>query len=202
MFFHVFHSFPIGATEAQRLFGVPEAELDHLRKQHLAPVQIARSHGVAEPDLIAGLTAVLHDRRRAAALSGQAWPTESDRLLARQLHTLPCWIRSLRPTDDPGNPYGKATRMHGRHAAGWPATAAQRRHNERRAERLRRRLKRTCWPTVTAWNWRAHIAPRDRAATSTASLGGLAWPTPRMACTLKTRISKRQWRSPREVVEH
>ena len=153
MFFHVFHSFPIGATVAQRLFGVSEAELDSLRKQRLSPGQIARRHGVAEPDLIAALTAVLHDRRLAAALSGQAWPTESDRLLSRQMQTLPCWIRSPRPTNDPGNPYGKATRMHGLHTAGWPASAAQRRRDERRAERLRRRQRRTCWPTVAAWHW-------------------------------------------------
>jgi hypothetical protein len=176
MFFHAFHWFPIGPTVAQRLFGVSEGALDSLRKRRLAPVQIARRHGVAEPDLIAGLTAVLDDRRRMAALSGQAWPTESDRLLARQMLTLSCWIRSLRPTDVPGNPYGKATRLHGVHAGGWPATPAQRRRDEQRAERLRQRLRRTCWPTVAAWNRDAGSEPRRRVATRAVSLGAQALP--------------------------
>jgi hypothetical protein len=172
MFFHVFHSFPIGATVAQRLFGVSEGDLDSLRKRRLSPAQIASSHGVAEPDLIAGLAAVLHDRRAAAALSGQAWPTESDRLLERQMQVLPCWVRSLRPTNDHGNPYGKATRVHGAHAAGWPATASERRRNERRAERVRRRLRPTCWPAVAAWRWHPGAPARPALCVTQARHGG------------------------------
>ena len=172
MFFHVYHWFPIGASEAQRLFGVPEGELDGLRKQGLSPLEIAGRHGVPEPDLTAALTAILEERRRMAGLSGEAWPAESDRLLARQLRTLPCWIRSPRPTDDRGNPYGKATRMHGPHSAPWPATAVQRRNDERRAERLWRRLRRTCWPTF-ARRWDVRHGPRGRTATSFASLCAL-----------------------------
>jgi hypothetical protein len=48
----------------------------------------------------------------------QAWPAQADRILARQVETLPCWLRSLVPAMDPGGPYGKATWQHGRHARG------------------------------------------------------------------------------------
>jgi hypothetical protein len=72
MFFHVFHSFPLGAEVAQRLFGVSEAGLDSLRKQDLSPAQIAGLHGVAEADLIAQRR---RDERRAERLRRTCWPT-------------------------------------------------------------------------------------------------------------------------------
>jgi hypothetical protein len=118
MFFHAFHSFGMGPAVARELFGVSDRRLHHLRTRGDTPLAIARRHGTSRRRLLAGLTEVLRARHRAAIATGEVWPAAADRLLARQLELLPCWIRSPRPSADPGNPYGKATLQHGVHARG------------------------------------------------------------------------------------
>lgn len=80
-----------------------------------------------------------------------AWPPEAGRIFRRSVRALPCWLRRGMPESDPGNPYGKARFQHGAHPAGWPATPAQRRANDRRTERVRRGLHRSCWRPPPAW---------------------------------------------------
>ena len=53
---------------------------------------------------------------------------------------------------DPGNPYGKNRFLHGAHAVGWPATAAQRRTDDLRVDRFRRALPKSCWPIPPRWS--------------------------------------------------
>jgi hypothetical protein len=78
---------------------------------------------------------------------------------------LPCWMRRPLPAQDDGNPFGKAMRQHGAHTAAWPSTPRQWRADERRVERVRRSLERSCWRRPRAWSW--HGSPGGRNAGST-----------------------------------
>lgn len=163
-FFHVFHS--LGSTfVAEGLFGVSSVELDAQRRLGRTPLEVALEHGKREAALTEGLVELLRRHRDGGVRLLEAWPAQSDRMLARQVATLPCWLRSVRPSMDWGNPYGKAMHQHGRHARGWPATSAQEREDERRVRRFYARLRWTCWPRVPPWRWsslaaRATPAPR------------------------------------------
>ena len=150
VFFHVFHSLGSSAV-ATSLFGVSAEELDALRRQRRTPLSVALEHGKDVATLTAGLGELLRLHRDTGVALGESWPAEADRLLARQLRTLPCWLRSLRPSMDWGSPYGKALAQHGAHTRGWPATDRERRIDERRVHRFWRRLRWTCWPRVPDW---------------------------------------------------
>jgi len=152
LFFHVFHS--LGSRHvAHTLFGVSSARLDQLRRRGQTPLEVAARHGVGERELTAGVIELLRAQHETGIQTHQAWPSEADRILGRQTRTLPCWLRSLRPAMDPGGPYGKATWQHGRHPRDWPSTRREHRIDERRVERVRRKIRRTCWPTLPAWRW-------------------------------------------------
>ena len=73
-------------------------------------------------------------------------------MLARRNAWLDCWLRRPPPGDDPANPYGKNRFLHGAHAVGWPATAAQRRADDLRVDRFRRALPKSCWPIPPRWS--------------------------------------------------
>ena len=170
VFFHVFHS--LGSSSvAAGLFGVSADELDALRLQRRTPLSVALEHGKQEATLTAGLVALLRSHRDAGVALGESWPAEADRMLARQVATLPCWLRSLRPSMDWGSPYGKALAEHGAHARGWPATDAERRIDERRVQRFWHRLRRTCWPRVPDWR-------EPATETSVVFAPAVAWPPP------------------------
>ena len=155
VFFHVFHRFGLEPV-APRLFGVSAHHLNALRLQGMTPLEVSRRHGGAsEAEMIRGLAALLRQHRDDAVAGRQEPAAEADRMLARQLARLPCWVRSLRPTADPGNPYGKAIRQHGPHPRAWPSTAQERRVDEARAERFRRHMRWTCWPRLPRWRWPA-----------------------------------------------
>jgi hypothetical protein len=163
VFFHVYHS--LGSSYvANALFGISSLELDALRKLRQTPLEVATAHGKTEPALTAGLIDLLRSHRDEGVRLQEAWPAQADRLLARQIRTLPCWLRSLRPSMDWGNPYGKATHQHGPHPAGWPATPAQTRLDERRVRRFWTKLKWTCWPRVPIWRWPRHAVALAAAA--------------------------------------
>lgn len=159
VFFHVFHRLGLRPV-SRRLFGVSSARLDVLRRRrHLTPLQIARRNGGAPKHVIvAKLRELVRARRDRGVSVKEAWPAQADRLLARQRQTLPCWVRSLTPTGDPGNPYGKARLLHPLHQRGWPFTASQRATDERAAEALRRRLEHTCWPRIRRWRWSPRLS--------------------------------------------
>lgn len=152
VFFHLFHS--LGSRPvAHELFGMSSAALDRVRRRGRTPLEVATRHGVPEHELTDGLLELLRTQHQEGIRTLQAWPAQSDRILARQTQTLACWLRSLPPSMDPGGLYGKATWQHGQHGRGWPSTPRQRRINERRVERVRRKLRWTCWPRVPAWSW-------------------------------------------------
>jgi hypothetical protein len=120
----------------------------------------ARSRG---PRPHAGLAQVrARFTRRLVALrdegmrGGDTSPPQADRLLARQLARLPCWLQTPLAARDPSNPYGKARLAHGTHAAGRPATPTERRADEESVEQVRRSLRPGCWQRVSAWDWAAH----------------------------------------------
>ena len=181
VFFHVFHRFGLHPV-ASRLFGVNAAHLDRLRKRGLTPLQIARRHGGATRRvMIAALRRLVRARNRRAVAMQESWPSEARRLQARQLRMVPCWVRSLTPTADPGNPYGKGLAEHGPHERGWPATARARRIDEQQVETLRRHLRRSCWPSVHRWHWATWLARLPRP--ETASAAAAATPARALLCT-------------------
>ena len=96
------------------------------------------------------VSVVVSDRRDGVA-RGEAWPAEAARIGARTLARLDCWLRQPPAALDRANPYGKNRFLHGSHAASWPSTAGERRANERRVERFRRGLERSCWPHPPRW---------------------------------------------------
>jgi lambda repressor-like predicted transcriptional regulator len=166
VFFHIFHRFGLHPV-APRMFGVNAAHLDRLRKRGFTPLQVASRHGGAtRRAMIAALRRLVRARNRRAVAMRESWPSEARRMQARQLRLVPCWVRSLTPTADPGNPYGKGLAEHGPHVRGWPTTARERRIDEQHVETLRRHLQRSCWPKVHRWRWAAWLArvPRPEAA--------------------------------------
>jgi hypothetical protein len=102
---------------------------------------------------------ILQRARRQGIALGLAHPAEADRLLARQLAALPCWMQSPISPLDSGNPYGKGGHLHGMHPRNWPTTAADRRAADRRVEMIRRALPPSCWRPPPPWSWPEHGLP-------------------------------------------
>src|SRR4051812_10688965 len=148
--FHVFHGSAV-LHAAETTFGVNAATFQTLRVQGLSPVTIAERGGVSPAVLRSSLLDEFEARAAEGARLGFTPASESRRIAARQASTLDCWIYSARPGGDPTNPYGKARFWHGPHKRGWPSTSRQRRVNERRVERVRRSLRRGCWPIPPGW---------------------------------------------------
>jgi len=150
VFFHVFHGTGI-EPQSLALFGMTRPEFQRRRALGETPLEIAAARGIAEPAVVAGITAMLHHHHERGLALGVASPLQSRRIVARQLARLGCWLRRPKPPLDRANPYGKGLRQHGPHAAGWPATPAQRRADDARVERVRRSLPPSCWSPPPAW---------------------------------------------------
>jgi hypothetical protein len=155
VFFHVFHNSG-GSHAVARLLGMSRKRFWATRGRGLTPLAIARRRGVRGSVLKAGLVRFFRRHRDHGIHTGMTTRAAAARIFARQRAAIPCWLRSLHPVDDPGNPYGKAKLQHGDHDAGWPATPAERRANEARVERVRRALPRSCWRPPPAWSWPAN----------------------------------------------
>ena len=155
VFFHVFHDATV-AHDPHATFGLPAATVRQMRLDGLTPVDVAGRGGVSAGALRSSLLHFFQLERDEGIRRRVAWPDESRRIHTRQIARLSCWMRSPRPGDDPANPYGKARFWHGPHTRAWPRTRRQRLANERRVERLRRRLQRGCWPRPPGWSWPAH----------------------------------------------
>jgi hypothetical protein len=157
VFFHVFHGLPV-AQNAPALFGMSSADYLRLRARGLRPLRIAHRGGKTYRSVRDGMVALFAAARDEGIRDRLAWASQSYRIFDRQVRALPCWLRRPDPPRDPGNPYGKARQLHGRHGHGWPATERERRANERRAERIRRSLHSSCWSPPPPWSW-AHVHP-------------------------------------------
>lgn len=153
--FHVFHAGML-AHDPLGTFGLPVDTVRRMRLDGLTPLEVAARGGAPAAAVHAGLLHFFRQEQDEGDRQQAAWPGEARRILARQAARLPCWLRSPRPGPDPANPYGKAKLWHGEHSRAWPRTRRQRLANERRVERLRRRLRRGCWPRPHAWSWPAH----------------------------------------------
>jgi hypothetical protein len=145
MFFHVYHGAPI-----HRLFG-PETHA-HRSASGETYAELALRHGIGLAAVKTWLATEFETDRRDGVERLEAWPSEADRLTARRLSWLHCWLTRPPPGQDPANPYGKNRFLHGAHAAGWPATASQRREDDRRVDRFRRALPKSCWPIPPRWS--------------------------------------------------
>jgi hypothetical protein len=155
VFFHVFHDAAV-SHDSQATFGLPLGTVQQMRLDGLTPLEIAGRGGVPAAAARSNVLHFLALERDEGVRRGVAWPRESQRIFARQSARLDCWLASPRPGGDPANPYGKARYWHGLHAREWPHTRSQREVDERRVERLRRRLRHGCWPLPRAWSWPAH----------------------------------------------
>lgn len=151
LFFHVFHGLELH-PHSEHVFGMTDDAYRALRQDGASYVEIARAGNAPLARLRAHVKATIAADRRDGVERGEAWPADSARVQARTLARMDCWLRSPPAALDPGNPYGKNRFLHGPHTAGWPATAAERRVDERRVERFRRGLKRSCWPHPPRWS--------------------------------------------------
>ena len=152
MFFHVFHGAALH-TASNELLGMDAASYRHHREEQLSYVEIARRGGDLGRAAQDGHAGPL---RRSTAATGSSGSRRGRR---RPIASSPAAARgstagSRRPPpgDDPANPYGKNRFLHGVHAVGWPATAAQRRADDLRVDRFRRALPKSCWPVPPRWS--------------------------------------------------
>ena len=150
VFFHVFHGLPVHINSPD-LFGMPDATYQALRQQGLSYAAVAVQGGVPLERLRAMIVAMIESDHRDGIAGRQAWPRQSDRIRDRTLAQLMCWLQQPPISRDPANPYGKNRFLHGRHRAGWPSTAREWRIDERRVERVRQRLPKSCWPLPKRW---------------------------------------------------
>jgi hypothetical protein len=157
VFLHVFHT--MGAeTVAAREVRLSRVRFRRVRMSGLSARGIARRRGVPIARVRRGMLDLFRRHQADGVRLLQAWPAESDRMLAEQVTALSCWLSAPLPTLDTGNPFGKARRQHGPHLAGWPSTIRQDRIDEQRVERLRRALTPSCWRQPRAWRWSASTA--------------------------------------------
>ena len=160
MFFHVFHG-RILHSLAHELFGMHGSRYRALRELGLSLVDIARRGGISKEALRSSIARLIVADANNAIASHEAWPMESRHIRNRTLAWLPCWIDRPAARLDATNPYGKNRLLHGLHASSWPATAGERRSDERRVDRRLRRMPASCWPHPPAWDWSAY---RSRAS--------------------------------------
>jgi hypothetical protein len=115
-------------------------------------VEIAAHGNAGTEALSAGIAGMIDTDHRDGIARLEAWPRQSDRIRDRTRAQLECWLRQPPAAIDPANPFGKNRFLHGKHAAGWPRTAQERRADDRRVERFRQRLKKGCWPHPRSWS--------------------------------------------------
>lgn len=122
VFFHVFHGSHLNGHEdghIEHLFGVDRHEYRRLRqRRRMSPYAIARHGGKSTA---AVKEHVVGELRREAALGvrrGSVSQAQADRLLARQLRVVDCWLTRPAPKFDPHHPFGDRYSGHGPHRRG------------------------------------------------------------------------------------
>ncbi len=150
MFFHVFHGLELHGV-SHHVFGMRASAYRALRERGLSYVAIAKRGGVSPSAIRTEVTSMLSANRSDGVARHEAWPAQSERILARTLAKTPCWLRRPPAGLDVSNPYGKNRFLHGSHESGWPATARERSADQRRVERFRQRLAQTCWRHPPRW---------------------------------------------------
>src|SRR4051794_24712291 len=106
VFFHSLHQFAI-ASEAPRLFGVPDIQFRALRRAELSPLAIGRLHGRSVGAIEAGAIAVLRERVGAGVAAHETPAAQGALLLRRQVSQLPRWLGQARYNGPPPTHRGK-----------------------------------------------------------------------------------------------
>src|SRR4051794_2972039 len=122
VFFHSLHQFAI-ASEAPKLFGVPDIAFRALRRSELSPLAIGRLHGRSVGAIEAGAIAVLRERARFGVRTGQTPAAQAALLLHRQVSQLPRWLGQARYNGPPPTHLGELAITPRDHAAN-PAISA------------------------------------------------------------------------------
>src|SRR4051794_33379678 len=122
VFFHSLHQFAI-ASEAPRLFGVPDIQFRALRRGELSPLAIGRLYGHSVGAVEAGAIAVLRERVHTGVAAHETPATQGALLLRRQISQLPRWLGQARYNGPPPTHRGKLVFLPRDHAAN-PAISA------------------------------------------------------------------------------
>jgi DNA-binding CsgD family transcriptional regulator len=119
VFFHVFHGSHLNGHETghiTHLFGVSRAEYNRLRQKGLSPFEIAERNG-RDTDTVRGhVIEALHEESARGVAEGAMTRAQGDRMLARQLRVVECWLTRPLAKNDPENPFGDTWGWHGPHA--------------------------------------------------------------------------------------
>src|SRR3954453_16054105 len=121
-FFHSLHQFAI-ASEAPKLFGMPDIAFRALRRAELSPLAIGRLNGRSVGAVEAGSIAVLRERARFGVRTGQTPAAQAALLLHRQVSQLPRWLGQARYNGPPPTHNGRLAITPRDHAAN-PAISA------------------------------------------------------------------------------
>src|SRR3954470_1211335 len=121
-FFHSLHQFAI-ASEAPKLFDMPDIAFRALRRAELSPLAIGRLHGRSVGEVEAGSIAVLRERARFGVRTGQTPAAQAALLLHRQVSQLPRWLGQARYNGPPPTHLGELAITPRDHAAN-PAISA------------------------------------------------------------------------------
>jgi hypothetical protein len=121
VFFHVFHGTHLNGHETGHivhLFGVSRAEYNRLRQKGLSPFKIARRNGRSEETVREHVIEALREESARGVRERATTQAQGDRMLARQLRVVECWLTSPLAKNDPNNPFGDTWGWHGPHARG------------------------------------------------------------------------------------
>jgi hypothetical protein len=122
VFFHVFHgSHLTGHADGhiRHLFGVDRHEYNRLRQRRgWSPFAIARRHRRSTAAIREHVIGQLRAETAAGVRAGSIPQAQADRLVARQLRVVGCWLGRPAPKFDPHHPFGDRYSGHGPHRRG------------------------------------------------------------------------------------
>jgi hypothetical protein len=116
--FHVFHGSHLNGHETGHivhLFGVSRAEYNRLRQKGLSPFEIARRNGRDTEMVRSHVIQSLRDESARGVRERATTQAQADRMLARQLRVVECWLTRPLAKNDPENPFGDTWGWHGPH---------------------------------------------------------------------------------------
>jgi hypothetical protein len=115
--FHIFHGAHLDHVE--HLFGVSLRVYRRLRdRERLSRYEIAERGGRTRESVRQHVVADLEQAAGIGVRIGATTQAQADRMLARQLRTVDCWLGRPAPKFDPWNPFGDRYAGHGPHRRG------------------------------------------------------------------------------------
>ncbi len=137
VFFHVFHWSHLTGHEngaIRRLFGVDRHEYNRLRQRvGVSPYGIAKRHGKSTAAVREHVVAALREEAHHGVHAGSMSEAQGERIVARQLRVVDCWLSRPAPKFDPHHPFGDRYSGHGPHS------------RKSRGGLVRRKPPRGCW---------------------------------------------------------